>query len=104
MDTVREHLKTVLVDKFEVPADKVTLQARLTDLDLDSLAVVELYLTLQEHWNIPLDDGDANNELTVDDVARTVDGLLGADTAGHDAGPGTEQTAGPGAGPGPAHA
>jgi hypothetical protein len=71
---------------------------------LDSLAVVELYLTLQEHWNVPLDDSDANNELTVDDVARTVDGLLGADPDGHDAGPvagqTTGQTAEPGAGPG----
>jgi acyl carrier protein len=76
MDTVREHLKTVLVDKFEVPADKFALQARLTDLDMDSLAVVELYLTLQEHWNIALDDSGATAELTVDELARTVDGLL----------------------------
>ena len=37
----------------------------------------ELYVTLQEEWQIPLDDSTASADLTVDDLARAVAALLG---------------------------
>ncbi|QHC22680.1 acyl carrier protein [Streptomyces sp. GS7] len=76
MDDVLQHLMTVLTEKFDVPADAIRADSTLTDLDLDSLAVVEFAVTLQDHWHIDLDD-DAAAEATLDDLAGTVRGLLG---------------------------
>lgn|GEM_PF-903837 len=78
MDRVYDHLVTLLSDKFEVDPERITPDTTLDTLELDSLAVVELYVTLQEQWQIPLDDSTASGELTVADVARTVTTLLDA--------------------------
>ncbi len=59
MDPVYDTLVSLLTDKFEAPADKITPDITLGELELDSLAVVELYVTLQEHYGIPLDDTTA---------------------------------------------
>lgn len=87
MDRVYDHLVTLLSDKFEVDPDRITPDATLDTLELDSLAVVELYVTLQEQWQIPLDDSAASGELTVADVARAVTALLdeGEPAPGHKA-------------------
>ncbi|WP_155057498.1 acyl carrier protein [Streptomyces blattellae] len=76
MDHVYDHLVTLLGDKFEVAPDRIGPDTTLGDLDLDSLAVVELFVTLQEEWKIPLDDSTATAGLTVGEVARSVAGLL----------------------------
>ncbi|MBB5866923.1 acyl carrier protein [Allocatelliglobosispora scoriae] len=76
MDRVYEHLATVLADKFEASAEEIQPQSTLEELGLDSLAVIELHLTLKEHWDIPLDDSGTTAQLTVDDVARSVQILL----------------------------
>ncbi|MFI6051339.1 acyl carrier protein [Streptomyces violascens] len=76
MDTVLTHLTTVLTTKFEVPADRITHGSTLADLELDSLAAVELYVTLQEHWNVPLDDNEATPDRTVGEISRTITALL----------------------------
>lgn len=78
MDRVYDHLVTLLSDKFEVDPDRITPEATLDTLELDSLAVVELYVTLQEQWQVPLDDSGASGDLTVADVARAVTTLLDA--------------------------
>ncbi|GGR35362.1 acyl carrier protein [Streptomyces roseolus] len=85
MDRVYDHLVTLLVDKFEVDGDRIGPSATLGELDLDSLAVVELYVTLQEQWRIPLDDSAANSELTVGEVAGSVAALLAEPASGHEA-------------------
>ncbi|KPI29308.1 acyl carrier protein familyprotein [Actinobacteria bacterium OK074] len=76
MDRVYEHVVTVLSDKFEVPAELINPDVTLEELELDSLAVVELYVTLQEELAVPLDDSAATGELTVGQVARSVAELL----------------------------
>ncbi|MFJ8387758.1 acyl carrier protein [Streptomyces sp. NPDC094438] len=76
MDTVLTHLTTLLTTKFEVPAERAIPTATLADLELDSLAAVELYVTLQDHWGVPLDDSEATPDRTVEEVAHTVTTLL----------------------------
>ncbi len=85
MDRVYDHLVTLLADKFEVDAERIGPDITLDDLDLDSLAVVELYVTLQEEWRIPLDDSTADADLTVADVARSVSALLDEPASGREA-------------------
>lgn len=72
MEAVYDHLVNVLTEKFEVDAARIRPDASLAGLDMDSLAVVEFFVTLQEHWNIPLDEGDAASELTLEQLAETV--------------------------------
>jgi acyl carrier protein len=87
MDRAYDHLVTLLADKFEVDSNRIASDATLGELDLDSLAVVELYVTLQEEWQIPLDDSAASAELTVADVARSVSALLDDPAPGPEAAP-----------------
>ncbi|MEE6264362.1 acyl carrier protein [Streptomyces diastatochromogenes] len=76
MDPVYDHLVTVLTDKFEVDAKEIRPDSTLGALELDSLAVVELYVTLQEHWGVPLDEDGATAELTLEQVAQAVSAQL----------------------------
>ncbi|AIA01147.1 MULTISPECIES: acyl carrier protein [Streptomyces] len=76
MDPVYDHLVTVLTDKFEVDAEEIRPDSTLGALELDSLAVVELYVTLQEHWGVPLDEDGATAELTLEQVAQAVSAQL----------------------------
>ncbi|MFI6684286.1 acyl carrier protein [Streptomyces sp. NPDC050485] len=87
MDTVLTHLTTLLTTKFDVPAERAVPTATLADLELDSLAAVELYVTLQDHWGVPMDDSEATPDRTVEEVARSVTTLLGRQqsTAGPEA-------------------
>jgi acyl carrier protein len=48
-DEIYQRLKTYLEEMFEVPPEKVSLEARLNeDLDLDSIDAVDLAVRLQE--------------------------------------------------------
>jgi acyl carrier protein len=85
VDRVYDHLVTLLSDKFEVDAERIGPEATLDDLELDSLAVVELYVTLQEEWQIPLDDSTASADLTVAEVALSVTALLDEPASGREA-------------------
>ena len=79
MTTVSEtyrRLADLLVAKFDVPADQVQPEASLADLDLDSLAVVELFVVAQEQWGITLDESEAVGALTVGRVAALIDERL----------------------------
>ncbi|MFJ5307083.1 acyl carrier protein [Streptomyces sp. NPDC088350] len=75
MSAVYDHLVTTLTGKFEIPADTVRPEASYDDLGLDSLAVVELFLTLQEEWAVPLDDSEATGTLTVGETVDLVEKL-----------------------------
>lgn len=77
MNTAFEHIAAVLTDKFEVPRERIVPKATLGDLDLDSLASVELHVTLQEHWGIPLAEESFTPDLTLEALAATACALLG---------------------------
>ncbi|MEU3496181.1 acyl carrier protein [Kitasatospora cineracea] len=84
MDQVTERIAAVLTGKFDVPADLITARASFQDLDLDSLSVVELYVTLQEEWGVPLDAEAATGDVTVGELADEVRTLLDGRRPGDD--------------------
>ncbi|MER6128942.1 phosphopantetheine-binding protein [Streptomyces sp. NPDC001795] len=45
-----EQFKEILIVSFQVPADRITPDASLEDLEFDSLELVELSLALQEKF------------------------------------------------------
>ncbi|MCB5908836.1 acyl carrier protein [Streptomyces pinistramenti] len=87
MAAVYDHLVTVLTDKFEVDAEEIRPDMTLAGLELDSLAIVELYVTLQEHWGVPLAEDDSAADLTVEQVAQAVTAQLPAGDADRDGAP-----------------
>lgn len=71
--TPYEYLTDVLVEKFEVDRADIAETATFSDLDLDSLAVVELFVTLSDRWRVALDDSEAVPGLTLAATADLVD-------------------------------
>ncbi|SHN12914.1 acyl carrier protein [Streptomyces yunnanensis] len=58
MINVRERLLEVLGAKFRIPADHVSDEATLKELDMDSLALVEFTLTVEEEYGATLDEDE----------------------------------------------
>ncbi|MBO8192208.1 acyl carrier protein [Streptomyces oryzae] len=77
MDPVQDYVNTVLTDKFEVPSDDLRPGVTLTELGLDSLAVTELLVTVQEHYGTGAPDDAVTGEATPEDVVALVHQLLG---------------------------
>jgi acyl carrier protein len=77
-------LQDILVNDYKVPRDHVSPEAILTTVGLDSLSVLELMFTIEDHFKVKIVDDPPVNLVTVDDVARFIDGLL-ADKATTDA-------------------
>jgi acyl carrier protein len=78
VNDIEEHLNTLLVGKFDVPAQAVREDATLGDLDLDSLARVELFITLEERWGVAFgEDGgdDAAAAITVAQLVQRIETL-----------------------------
>lgn len=70
---VFDTLKDILVNKLKVAPDQVTEEATPEDIDLDSLAVVELSLVLQKELDIDISDDELIEAETVGDIVRLMD-------------------------------
>ena len=76
-DEIYERLKGYLEDMFEVPAEKISLEARLfEDLDLDSIDAVDLVVKLQELTGRKFKPEEFKSVRTVGDVLDQVHALL----------------------------
>ena len=64
-----EELKEVFVDTLNCDADKVTMEASLTeDLQADSLDAVELNMAFEDKFGITIADEDLGKLKTVGDI------------------------------------
>ena len=64
-----EELKEVFVDTLNCDADKVTMEASLTeDLQADSLDAVELNMEFEDKFGITIADEDLGTLKTVGDI------------------------------------
>ncbi len=81
---ILEKLTDYLEELFEIPRDKVTLEAKLfEELDLDSIDAVDLVVKLQELTGQRVKPDEFKSVRTVDDVIGCVEKLLAAnETAG----------------------
>jgi acyl carrier protein len=76
-DEIYQKLKTYLEEMFEVPPEKVSLEARLyEDLDLDSIDAVDLVVRLQELTSRKFSPEEFKTVRTVSDVVDLVHALL----------------------------
>ncbi|OUN36609.1 MULTISPECIES: acyl carrier protein [unclassified Faecalibacterium] len=66
-----EKVKEIIVETLSCDADKVTMEATLTeDLEADSLSAVELSMALEEAFGIAIADEDLPNMKTVGDLYK----------------------------------
>lgn len=76
-DQVLEKLTADLEEMFEIPADRVALDARLyEDLDLDSIDAVDLIVRLQALTNRKIKPDEFKAVRTVGDVVDCVVAIL----------------------------
>ncbi|MBI4666207.1 MAG: acyl carrier protein [Nitrospinae bacterium] len=79
MSSIAEKVKSIIVEQLEVDAEKVVANAKFdTDLNADSLDVVELVMAFEEAFDIEIPDEDAEKIQT---VQQAVDYITNA-TAG----------------------
>ena len=80
MDTL-ERLRQLLHDDFDIPLEKLTREARLEDLEIDSLRMIEILFSVEEAFRITVQA--EQNELrarlqTFGDLADYIETLVGA--------------------------
>lgn len=68
----RTVVAAVLMEKFEVSADSIRPDATLASLDLDSLALAELALALQDQLGVRVDESEATKRTTVAELTATL--------------------------------
>jgi acyl carrier protein len=72
-----EHrVKQILTQRLGIPADEITLAARLVDdLGMDSLDAVELAISTERQFNVALSDEQVAKLTTVADIIALVQRL-----------------------------
>jgi len=76
-EQIEGKLRSYLEDMFEIPAEKITLQAKLyEDLDLDSIDAVDLVVKLQELTGRKLKVDEFRSVRSVGDVIDRVHAVL----------------------------
>jgi acyl carrier protein len=76
-DDVYQKLTAYLEEMFEVPPEKISMDARLAeDLDLDSIDAVDLIVRLQELTSRKLNPEEFKSVRTIGDIVERVHELL----------------------------
>ncbi|OIJ95372.1 hypothetical protein BIV23_34840 [Streptomyces monashensis] len=86
-----ETIKVFFAGQLAIPEEELTPDAHLTDIGIDSLALVELALVLEADYGIPVDDDGLKAARTLSELAAVAQKLTArqpveAATAGINAG------------------
>jgi acyl carrier protein len=68
-----EQLREILANKLKVSPEAITPEATREDIELDSLAVVELSLLLKSELDLDVSDDDLLEAETVADMVRLME-------------------------------
>jgi len=71
---LKDRLSDLLINRFGVPQEELRDDARLTDLDLDSLALVELGMIVENEFGVKIREDDVSPEDTIADLAVVIAG------------------------------
>ena len=76
MSRFTEHVHTILIEDFEIPAESLTADATLReDLGLDSLDAVDLSNRLEEQSGIKIETRKLGELHTLGDLYALIEGL-----------------------------
>jgi acyl carrier protein len=91
MKTTFERLQAIVAKDYKLENDKATPDALLESLGIDSIGVAELLFNIEDEFHVNLPVEPVHGLSTLGDVARFIDGLIGAARTGVPAGrPGPE--------------
>lgn len=80
-DELFQQLRGYLVELFDVPSERISLDAALRDdLDLDSIDAVDLIVRIQELTQVRIDPEQFKTVRTVGDVVERVHDLFATTT------------------------
>jgi len=81
MTSTFERIQSIFLNKYGLPAERITPEATLESLGLDSLDLIELLFEVEEEFNIrvPQEGGAAMRSATVQAIVDSVDRLLAED-------------------------
>ncbi len=68
MNTVSERVSRVMAEKFQIDAEKITETARMDELGVTSIDVVETIMSLEDEFDVEIPDAAAEKFETVGDV------------------------------------
>ncbi|MBS3755816.1 MAG: acyl carrier protein [Desulfobacterales bacterium] len=70
---IEDKVKKLIAEKLEVdPGDVVPKASLIDDLGADSLAIVEMIMTMEEEFDIEVPDDDAEQLRTVEDAIKYI--------------------------------
>ena len=71
---VIDKLKEIIMDQLDVEEDEVTMDANIQeDLDADSLDMVELVMSVEEEFDLKIEDEDVEKIKTVGDIVSFIE-------------------------------
>lgn len=71
---VFEKLKTIIVEEFELDENDITMNTSLNDdLDIDSLDLVDLVMTVEDEFSIELPDEALEGMKTIGDLVKYIE-------------------------------
>ena len=71
---VFEKLKTIIIEEFEIEEELMTMTTSLTDeLDIDSLDLVDLVMTVEDEFSIELPDEALEGMKTIGDLVKYIE-------------------------------
>ncbi len=69
-----DKIKELIVDQLDVEEDKVTMEANIQDdLGADSLDIVDLVMSVEDAFEVKIEDEDVENIKTVGDIVNFID-------------------------------
>lgn len=72
--SAKSEIETIITEQLGVNREEITLEKSLIeDLNADSLDLTELVMTLEEHFEIEVPQGEAEKLQTVGDLVKYVD-------------------------------
>ena len=73
-----EKVKEAIVETLRIDEDKITAEADLAeDLGIDSLDAVELVMSLEEEFDIKIDNEELKNMKKVSDIVACIEKAVG---------------------------
>ena len=76
-EQIFQRLKGLIAAQLNVSADEITESSDfIVDLHADSLAVVDLVMSIEDEFNLKIDDEDAEQLQTVSRVLNYLEGAL----------------------------
>ena len=69
-----DKIKELIVDQLDVEEDKVTMEANIQDdLGADSLDIVDLVMSVEDAFEVKIEDEDVENIKTVGDIVKFIE-------------------------------